>query len=90
MLKIDKTKLEEIFTNMLGEEFITLFTIDMPQIRHIMVFVKTTIEFIWGDRFTDDPAWDYLYELGYRQIDLIASKEIKGGLWYEYENSTVH
>ena len=70
-----------IFKQMLGDEFITFLAIDLPQIDHILIFVKTTKEFIWGDRFADDPAWDYLESLGYMDIRIIAAKEIEGGLW---------
>ena len=86
-LKYDKEKLEMILKQMLEDEFITFLAIDMPQIEQIQIFVKTTNEFIWGERFgNDDPAYNYLESLNYSHIVLIASKEIKGGLWYEYEN----
>ena len=89
-MNFDKDKMGTIFKNMLGDEYITFFPIDMTQIKQIQIFVKTTAEFIWGERFIDDPAWDYLHGLGYTDIALIAAKEVKGGLWYGYENQTVY
>ena len=76
--KYDKEKMDDIFRQMLDDEFIASFAVDLPQIKKIQVFVKTTNEFIWGNRFDDDPAWDYLHELGYTKIHICAACEIQG------------
>jgi hypothetical protein len=81
-----KHRLNKILKDMLGSRFITSEVIDLPQIPHIQVFVKTTEELIWGETFQDDPASAYLEDLGYHHIDIIAAKEFKGGLWYGYED----
>lgn len=78
--KYDKTEMEEILRHMLAEEFLSFFEIDLPQIKHIQIFVKTTNEFVWGDRFgVEDAAYDYLEDLGYTKIHITAAKEIHGG-----------
>ena len=78
MSKYDKDKMETILKQMLGDEFITAFTADLFQIGKIHVFVKTVNDFIWCERFPeDDPAYDYLTELGYIDILIIAAREIR-------------
>ena len=81
----DENKLTHILREMLGDTFITHKVIDLPQADHILVFVKTSEEFIWGDKFGQTAADDYLEHLGYSDIRFIAAKEIEGGLWYGYE-----
>ena len=82
--KYNKEKFEEICKRMLGDEFVTSFAVDFPQIKRIQVFVKTTTEFIWGDRFGSNPAYDYLDELGYTHMGISAAREIEGG-WINVE-----
>ena len=82
-----KDKLKSIILDMIGDEFINLCIIDLPQVKHIQVFIKTTKDFIWSERFIkNDLLYLYLEELGYTRIDITSAKEIKGGLWYAYEN----
>ena len=85
MQTYNKSMLETILRQMLGNEFITFFIIDLPRAKQVTLFVKTSKEFVWGDKFDDDPAWDYLEECGYTSISIIATKELKGGEWYGYE-----
>ena len=79
MSEYNNIEMKNVLKQMLGTEFIDLFEVNIPQIKHIQVFVKTTDEFIWGERFgMDDPAYDYLENLGYTKISIIAAKEIEG------------
>lgn len=83
MKKLNKEKLNILLVEMLGEEFIDFFVIDISELQQIEIFVKTTSEFIWGERFSDDLVYDYLGYLGYTHISVIASTSIKGGVWRE-------
>ena len=83
---LDREKLRKILQEQAKDLFVDMFVIDLPSEGHLKVFVKTTEEFIWEDRYVgNDPAWDYLDSLEYRDINIISAKEMKGGLWYGYE-----
>ena len=74
MQTYNKTRMESILRQMLGNELITYFIIELPRAKQVTLFVKTSEEFVWGDKFDDDPAWDYLEECGYSSISIIATR----------------
>ena len=78
-LGYDKNKMDMILKQMLGDEFIDSFAVDLPKLAQIQIFIKTTDEFIWCDRFLGrDKASEHLGGLGYTDISVIAAKDIKG------------
>ena len=82
---LDREKLRKILQEQAKDLFVDMFVFDFPEEGHIRVFVKTTEEFIWQDKYIgNDTAWDYLDSLNYKETSIIAAKGMKGGLWYGY------
>jgi len=83
---LDELKLRNLVKQQAGSRFVDMFVVvNLPHAHHILVFVKTTVDFEWGEEFIgEDLAENYLSEeLHYREVIITASTSMKGGLCFE-------